>query len=89
MMGTLAGVLAKKGVETPEDKYWAEVEGIIESVDNVLKITKINVKYHLEAPKDKKDDINEAMDIYIDLCPGAQSVINCIQINDTMDLVEQ
>lgn len=89
MMGTLAGVLAKKGVQTPEERFWAEVEGIIESVENVLKITKINVKYHLEAPKDKKDDVNEAMEIYIDKCPGAQSVINCIQISDSMDLVEQ
>ena len=27
MMGTLAGGLAAKKIPTPEDRYWAEVEG--------------------------------------------------------------
>ena len=38
-MGTLATALAKKQIRTPEDRYWADVEGDIENVNNILKIT--------------------------------------------------
>lgn len=83
MMGTLAGVLAGKGIETPQDRYWAEVEGDIEAVDNVLRITRIRVRYHIDVPKGKTADAREALNRYISKCPAAQSVINCIEITDS------
>ena len=49
MMGTLARVLAEKGIMTPKERYWADVEGDIENVNHVLKITQIRVKYNLES----------------------------------------
>ena len=55
MMGTLAAVLAKKGIKTPEDLYWAEVEGDIDNVNGVLKITQIRVNYHVTAEDEKAD----------------------------------
>ena len=54
MMGTLARFLAEKKIPTPEELYWAEVEGDIENVNKVLKITQIRVKYHLKVPKGKR-----------------------------------
>jgi hypothetical protein len=45
MMGTLAKVLAGKNIPTPENLYWAEVEGEIEDVSGVLKIT--TIPFHL------------------------------------------
>ena len=83
-MGTLAAVLAGKKIPTPEDRYWADVEGDIESVNNVLKITRIRVKYHLKVPADKAADAREAFSSYITSCPAAQSVIGCIQITDDL-----
>ena len=47
MMGTLAAALARKEIRTSEDLYRAEVEGDIENVNGVLKITQIRVDYHL------------------------------------------
>ena len=82
MMGTLAGVLARKGIKTPEELYWADVEGDIENVNSVLKITQIRVNYHLKVPKGKTNEAKEALSSYITLCPAAQSVIGCIQIQD-------
>ena len=61
MMGTLARFLGQHGIDTPEDRYWAEVEGDIEDVNNVLKITKIRVKYHIEVPKGKSDGAREVL----------------------------
>jgi organic hydroperoxide reductase OsmC/OhrA len=82
MMGTLARFLAEKQIPTPEDRYWAEVEGDIENVNKVLKITQIRVKYHLKVPKGKEEDAKNAFSTYLPSCPAAQSVIGCIQIRD-------
>ena len=82
MMGTLATVLASKRIPTPEDRYWADVEGDIENVNGVLKITTIRVKYHLKVTEDKVPDAKESLATYIKMCPAAQSVIGCIKIDD-------
>ena len=84
MMGTLARFLAEKQIPTPEDRYWAEVEGDIENVNKVLKITQIRVKYHLKVPKGKDEDAKNAFSTYLTSCPAAQSVIGCIQIKDEL-----
>ena len=88
MMGTLAGVLARKEIPTPDERYWADVEGDIENVNNILKITQIRVKYHLKVPKGKTDEAREALSSYLSRCPAAQSVIGCIQISDEATIEE-
>jgi hypothetical protein len=88
MMGTLAGVLAGKGIPTPDERYWADVEGDIENVDKVLKITQIRVKYNLKVPEGKTDEAKEALSSYLSLCPAAQSVIGCIRISDEATIEE-
>jgi organic hydroperoxide reductase OsmC/OhrA len=88
MMGTLATVLAGKKILTPEDRYWADVEGDIENVNNVLKITQIRAAYHLKVPKGKVSDAREAFSSYLNFCPAAQSVIGCIHIRDNIDIEE-
>jgi len=88
MMGTLATVMAGKKIATPEDRYWADVEGDIEPVNNVLRITRIRVKYHLKVPGDKVADARESFSTYIKRCPAAQSVMNCIEIKDELVIEE-
>ena len=88
MMGTLATALARKKIATPEDRYWAEVEGIIENVNGVLRITQIRVIYRLKLGKEKVREAREAFTSYLISCPAAQSVINCIQIQDNLTIDE-
>ena len=87
-MGTLAKVLAGKDIPTPDERYWADVEGDIENVNNILKITQIRVKYNLKVPQGKTDEAKEALSSYLSLCPAAQSVIGCIQITDEATIEE-
>lgn len=87
-MGTLAKVLAGKEIPTPDERYWADVEGDIENVNNILKITQIRVKYNLKVPQGKTDEAKEALSSYLSLCPAAQSVIGCIQISDEATIEE-
>jgi len=84
MMGTLATALAGKKIPTPEERYWAEVEGDIEDVNNVLKITRIRVRYHLRVDPEKTADAKEAFSSYLIRCPAAQSVMGCIEIKDDL-----
>ena len=60
MMGTLATALARRKIPTPEDRYVANVEGDIENVNNVLKITEIRVNYSLKVEKGKAEEVKEA-----------------------------
>ena len=87
-MGTLATALAGYKIPTPEDRYWADVEGDIENVNNVLKITQIRVKYHLKFPKGKAEESKKAFSSYLKSCPAAQSVIGCINIHDALETEE-
>ncbi len=88
MMGTLATGLARKKILTREDLYRADVEGIIENVNGVLKITQIRVKYTLKAPAGREGEIREVCAGYLTGCPAAQSVLGCIQIEDELVLEE-
>ena len=87
-MGTLARFLAERQIPTPEDRYRAEVEGDIENVNNVLKITQIRVKYYLKVLQGKIREAREAFSSYLISCPAAQSVIGCIQIKDDIIIEE-
>ncbi len=87
-MGTLASALARKDIPTPEERYRADVEGDIENVGGILKITQIRVTYHLTVQRDKAPAAQESFSSYLARCPAAQSVIGCIEIRDRLLLNE-
>jgi hypothetical protein len=60
------------------------VEGEIENVSGVLKITTIRVRYHLKVPEDKVPDAEDGFSSYITECPAAQSVVGCIKLEDKL-----
>ena len=87
-MGTLATVLAGKKIPTFGDRFRADVEGDVEDVDGILRITKIRVKYTLKIPKGKADDVREALSTYLVRCPAAMSVKGAIEISDSAEIAE-
>ena len=84
-MGTLATVLAKKGIRTHEEVYRADVTGDIEAVNGILRITRIEVNYSLKIPEEKRSDANDAFENYLSGCPAAQSVTGCIEIKHRLN----
>ena len=88
MMGTLARFLAEKQIPTPEDRYQADVEGDIENVNHVLRITQIRVTYRLKVPRNKVEEAKGAFLSYLTSCPAAQSLIGCIKIHDDLKIEE-
>ena len=87
MMGTFASVLATKKIRTHMDRFQAIVEGDIENVEGILKITEIRVRYTLKVRSDEEEGARWAMDHYIDKCPAAMSVTGCIRIKHSLDLI--
>jgi len=65
------------------------VEGDIEAVDRVLRITKIRVHYELRVPTGKREPAERALLTHEQKCPAATSVRGCIAIQTTADIIEE
>ncbi len=57
----------------------SDVEGDIEEVGGVLKITKIRVRYRFRIPAGGREKIERVLDSYAEQCPAYQSVKGCIE----------
>ncbi len=66
----------------------AEVEGDIEDVDDVLKITKIRLKYRLKIPAGTREKAERALAVYAEKCPAYQSVKGCIECSWNAEMEE-
>ena len=66
----------------------ANVEGDIEEVDGVLKITKIRIGFKMQIPQGMRDKAERALDNYADKCPAYQSVRGCIDVTWEADFEE-
>ena len=64
----------------------ADVEGDVEAVDGVLRITSIRIKYNFDAPKDLLQKAERALQVYADLCPAYQSVKDGIDCSWDADI---
>ena len=82
-------MLATKKIRTHTDRFQANVEGDIENIEGVLKITVIRVHYALKLAPKEEDDARWAMENYIEKCPAAMSVTGCIQIEHSLELVAE
>lgn len=87
MMGTLASVLATKKIRTHSDRFRADVEGDIEAVAGVLKITVIRVHYALKVSAEEEEGARWALENYITRCPAAMSVTGCIRLDHSLELI--
>ena len=66
----------------------ADVEGDIEEVDGVLRITKIRLNYRLKVPAGNRDKVDRALESYAQKCPAYQSVKECIDCSWNAEIEE-
>jgi uncharacterized OsmC-like protein len=57
----------------------AQVEGDIEDVNGVLKITKIRLHYRFRIPPGTRESVERLLASYAENCPAYQSVKGCIE----------
>jgi organic hydroperoxide reductase OsmC/OhrA len=88
MTGTLGGALEVRGIPSYPDKLSSAVEGDIEDVDGVMKITRIRVHYRIKLPAGKRADAERALGVHERGCPAAMSIKGCIALEWTADFEE-
>ncbi len=67
----------------------AFVEGDIENVDGVLRITKIRLRYRFRIPVGSREKVERAVESYAERCPAYQSVKGCIECTWDAEIVEE
>jgi organic hydroperoxide reductase OsmC/OhrA len=85
----LARALEVRGIPSEPDKVKAAVEGDIEAVDGVMRITKIRVHYSVKIPPGKREAAERALATHETKCPAATSVRGCIATEITADITEE
>jgi uncharacterized OsmC-like protein len=67
----------------------AQVEGDIEDVDGVMRITRIRVRYHFAIPPGTREKVEKVLASYAEKCPAYQSVKGCIDCSWDADIEEE
>ncbi|MBI1873112.1 MAG: OsmC family protein [Acidobacteria bacterium] len=76
-------------IPVERDTIQASVEGDIEAVDRVLRISRIRVRYSLKIPAGMREAAERAVATHEQKCPAATSVRGCIPIEITAEITEQ
>ena len=84
----MARALEVRDIPATPDRITARVEGDIEAIDKVLRITRIRVRYDLKIPKGKREAAERAVAKHPTSCPAANSVRGCIDLDIKADMTE-
>jgi organic hydroperoxide reductase OsmC/OhrA len=76
-------------IPTEPNKVTAQVEGDVEAVDRVLRISRMRVQYELRVPRGTREAAERAIATHEQKCPAATSVRGCIPIAITADIIEE
>jgi uncharacterized OsmC-like protein len=66
----------------------AQVEGDIEDVNGVLKITQIRLHYRFRIPPVNRESVERLLASYAEKCPAYQSVKGCIDCSWDAEIEE-
>ena len=64
------------------------MEGDIEDVDRVIRITRLRVKYHLKIPAGKRLEAERAIETHERKCPAAVTLRGALAIEYTAEIDE-
>jgi organic hydroperoxide reductase OsmC/OhrA len=73
----LGAALDVRGIQSA-DNLVAQVEGDIEDVGGVMRITKVRLHYRFRIPAGSREKVDRLLASYAERCPAYQSVKGCI-----------
>ncbi len=80
LTGTFGGALEARKISASNKRLTSDVRGEVELEDNVLVIKRINVLYHLKAPKAALETIERVHEMHAKHCPVYRSLHKAIDI---------
>jgi len=66
----------------------AQVEGDIENVSGIVRITTIRIHYRFKIPADSREAAERALEVYAQGCPAYLSVKDSIQVTWDAEIEE-
>ena len=66
----------------------ADVEGDIEDVGGVMRITRIRLRFRFRVPAGTREKFERVLESYAEQCPAYQSVKGCIECTWRADMEE-
>ncbi len=76
-----------RGITSAENLV-ALVEGRVEEIDGVVKITSMHLHYRLKAPAAERSTVDRVLSVYADKCPAYLSVKDSIKCSWDVELEE-
>ncbi len=61
----------------------ANVEGDVEEIGGIMRITKIRIRYTFQVPGGLREKAERALEVYAEKCPAYLSVKDCIDVSWT------
>ena len=89
MLGTLNGALEVRGITLAPDAIAASATGVNELVNNMVRLTSIQVRYRLTIPAGTREVVDRALSRHQEKCPTATSLAAAVAISWTADITEQ
>ena len=89
MLGTLNGALVVRGITLAPDAIAASATGVNELVNNMVRLTSIQVRYRLTIPAGTREAVDRALSRHQEKCPTATSLAAAVAISWTADITEQ
>jgi uncharacterized OsmC-like protein len=77
-----------RGIKSAENLV-ARVEGDIEDVNGVMKITKIRLRYDFRIPSGAREKVERVLESYAEKCPAYQSVKGSIDCSWQAEIEEE
>jgi uncharacterized OsmC-like protein len=71
------------------DNLVAQVEGDIEDVNGVMRITRIRLHYRFKIPAGTREKMDRLLESYAEKCPAYQSVKGCIECSWDAEIEEE
>ncbi len=78
-----------RDIPVSRESLQADVEGDIEAVDKVLRITRIRVRYRLRIPTGTQEKAERAVATHPTKCPAANSIRGCIDLDIKAEITEE
>ena len=77
-----------RGIPSAEN-LTAQVEGHVEDVNGVLRISRIHLVYRLRVGKGQREVVDRVLKVYAEKCPAYNTVKDCIECTWEVEVTEE
>lgn len=89
LISALGNALSARDVPVGGDRLVAELDGVVEIVDGMMLLRRVEVRYRLVADPAKEPEVMRAHHHHVSACGVARSLEGAIEVTTTLELVPE